>query len=63
VNLLGAPLQGHQTTKQAGIGIGLGLFVVRHIVESAAGSVSAASREGAGSTFTFTLPMQPQPVS
>ena len=51
----------YQTTKQAGSGTGLGLFVVRHIVESVGGTVSAASQEGQGSTFTFTLPTRPAP--
>ncbi len=49
----------YHTTKPAGAGTGLGLFVVRHIVETAGGSVAARSREGQGSTFTFTLPLEP----
>jgi C4-dicarboxylate-specific signal transduction histidine kinase len=47
------------TTKEAGSGTGLGLFVVRHIVESAGGKVAASSQPGAGSSFTFTLPIDP----
>ncbi len=45
------------TTKGPDRGTGLGLFVVRHIVEGAGGTVGAASLAGAGSTFTFTLPV------
>jgi len=45
------------TTKAAGEGTGLGLFVVRNIVESAGGAVSTRSQVGAGSSFTFTLPI------
>jgi PAS domain S-box-containing protein len=37
-------------------GMGIGLYVVREIVELHGGSVTAASVEGQGSTFTVTLP-------
>ena len=41
---------------RSGGGTGLGLPIARHIVESHGGSIRAESREGHGSTFTFTLP-------
>ena len=37
-------------------GAGLGLFIVKGIVESHGGTVSVESTLGAGTTFTFTLP-------
>jgi signal transduction histidine kinase len=37
-------------------GIGLGLSIVKDIVEAHGGAVSVESRTGEGSTFTFTLP-------
>jgi signal transduction histidine kinase len=39
-------------------GTGLGLFIVKGIVEAHAGKVWAKSKEGEGSTFFFTLPMK-----
>ncbi len=40
-------------------GVGLGLAIVRELVEAMGGSVSAESRVGQGSRFTFTLPLAP----
>jgi PAS domain S-box-containing protein len=48
-----------RTTRQHG-GMGLGLAIVRHLVELHGGSVSAASAgENQGSTFTVLLPVAP----
>jgi len=39
-----------------GGGTGLGLALVRHVVERSSGTVEVATEPGAGSTFTVTLP-------
>jgi two-component system sensor histidine kinase SenX3 len=44
-------------------GTGLGLAIVRHVATNHGGSVSVASREGAGSTFTLRIPVGPGPVA
>jgi len=44
------------TTKPAGKGSGLGLWIVRGLVEEAGGSLTIESVEGQGTTVTVRLP-------
>lgn len=45
-------------TRQAE-GVGLGLFLVKHLVEAHGGRIWVESHYGKGSAFSFNLPMQP----
>ncbi|EMR02151.1 Signal-transduction histidine kinase senX3 [Cesiribacter andamanensis AMV16] len=42
-------------------GFGLGLAFVRYSTEAHGGTIGVQSRPGAGSQFTVTLPLSPQP--
>ena len=46
-------------TRQAG-GTGIGLYLVKHLVEAHGGRITVASEVGKGSTFTFVMPKHPQ---
>jgi PAS domain S-box-containing protein len=50
------------TTKPAGRGTGLGLSVVRNIVLSHGGQITFAANPGGGTTFSVTLPFEPETV-
>lgn len=40
-------------------GVGLGLYIVKQLVEAHGGQIWAHSQPGEGSTFSFSLPLQP----
>lgn len=46
------------TTKKPGEGTGLGLFVTKKLVENMGGEIAVTSRNGGGTAFTVTLPVQ-----
>jgi PAS domain S-box-containing protein len=48
----------NRDTRQAG-GTGIGLFLVKHLVELHEGKIEVTSEIGKGSTFTFRLPLRP----
>ena len=49
--------QGDASTTRSHVGLGLGLAIVRHLVELHGGSVEASSPEGQGATFRVHLPL------
>jgi signal transduction histidine kinase len=46
------------TTRQAGEGIGLGLYLAHNIVKSHNGTIDVDSKEGEGSTFRVRIPVE-----
>ncbi len=43
-------------------GVGLGLYIVRELVEAQSGTVTGHNRAGAGATFCFSLPVSTPPA-
>ena len=43
---------------RSGGGSGMGLAIAKHVVEAHGGRIGAQSREGRGSTFSFSLPIK-----
>jgi len=51
----------YSTTKGRDRGTGLGLYVVKQIVDASGGAIDIASVPGEGTTFTLRIPLVPQP--
>jgi PAS domain S-box-containing protein len=51
------------TTKKIGEGTGLGLWVSYGIIKSFQGEITVKSKEGKGTTFTISLPIQQEKIS
>ncbi len=55
--------QGDASLKKGYQGMGLGLAIVKRLVEQHGGAIEVQSNLGQGSTFSFTIPAAPAPVS
>ena len=53
---------GDTNTREYG-GVGLGLYIVRQLVEAQGGTVAAANRPGGGAVVSFTLPLTTAPLA
>ncbi len=52
-------VKGIEVQSDTGVGLGLGLYICRTIIERHQGQVGVESAPGQGSTFWFTLPLAP----
>jgi len=50
--------QVNHTPDEASEGMGLGMYISKQIVEAHGGSLAVSSQEGAGSTYTITIPVK-----
>jgi PAS domain S-box-containing protein len=61
VDVMGRIFEPYFTTKEKGVGTGLGLAVTHGIITSHGGTITVESNPGTGSTFTIFLPVISEP--